>query len=224
MPNQYVNKVVFGNQTLLDLTSDTVTPSTLLEGYTAHDKSGALIIGTATGGGGSVTQDQDGFIVLPPDGGGSPSVGGLEYETGIWTPSENIARPTIGFTNNHTEPPFYVLLTDATGDYGTSGTTNVNLAFEVTDWWRMFGQGLYYDSSTIYYSVVNYWYRTTNAEALTTNRTYLKVNSDTASEASTIYPRYWVTPTDFKPYTSSSSRYWIADRTYKWVAVWKPTT
>lgn len=51
MPNQYVNKVVFGDQTLLDLTSDTVTPSVLMEGYTAHDKSGALIIGTATGGG-----------------------------------------------------------------------------------------------------------------------------------------------------------------------------
>lgn len=70
MPNQYVNKVVFGNQTLLDLTTDTVTPSVLMEGYTAHDKSGALIIGTATQGG-SVTQDQDGFIVLPPTGGGS---------------------------------------------------------------------------------------------------------------------------------------------------------
>lgn len=50
MPNQYVNKVIFGNQTLLDLTSDTVTPSVLMEGYTAHDKSGALIIGTIVDG------------------------------------------------------------------------------------------------------------------------------------------------------------------------------
>lgn len=41
------NKVVLGNEVLIDLTSDTVTPSTLFEGYTAHDRSGNLITGTA---------------------------------------------------------------------------------------------------------------------------------------------------------------------------------
>lgn len=46
MPNEYINKVVFGSDTLIDLTKDTVDASKLLEGYTAHDKSGATIIGT----------------------------------------------------------------------------------------------------------------------------------------------------------------------------------
>lgn len=46
-----VNKVVYGTTVLVDLTADTVTPETLLQGYTAHDKSGALITGTNTGGG-----------------------------------------------------------------------------------------------------------------------------------------------------------------------------
>ena len=41
-----VNKVIYHGNTLLDLTSDTVTPSTLLKGITAHDKSGARITGT----------------------------------------------------------------------------------------------------------------------------------------------------------------------------------
>ena len=41
-----ISKVVYGGSTLVDLTSDTVTPETLLEGVTAHDKSGALIVGT----------------------------------------------------------------------------------------------------------------------------------------------------------------------------------
>lgn len=50
MPNPYVNKVVYGTTVLVDLTADTVTASTLMQGYTAHDKSGALITGTATGG------------------------------------------------------------------------------------------------------------------------------------------------------------------------------
>ena len=39
------NKVVYGGQTLIDLTSDTVDPSTLLKNVTAHDKSGAQITG-----------------------------------------------------------------------------------------------------------------------------------------------------------------------------------
>ena len=65
MPNQHINKVVLGTETLLDLTADTVTPSTLMQGYTAHDASGAPIVGTATGGDeGSAYQDEDGYIVL----------------------------------------------------------------------------------------------------------------------------------------------------------------
>ena len=49
MPNtKYVSKVVYFGETLIDLTSDTVEPSKLLSGFTAHDKSGALITGTST--------------------------------------------------------------------------------------------------------------------------------------------------------------------------------
>jgi hypothetical protein len=46
MPNQYANKVIFGDQTIIDLTSDTVTASVLRSGYTAHSKSGEPITGT----------------------------------------------------------------------------------------------------------------------------------------------------------------------------------
>lgn len=42
------NKVVYGGNTLIDLTNDTVTPATLLAGVTAHDKSGAAIEGTVS--------------------------------------------------------------------------------------------------------------------------------------------------------------------------------
>lgn len=42
-----VNKVVYNGDTLLDLTSDTVTPQTLVKGATAHNKSGTNITGTA---------------------------------------------------------------------------------------------------------------------------------------------------------------------------------
>lgn len=49
--NPYVNKVVYGNNTLIDLTSDTVTADKLAQGYTAHDSSGAAITGTMSGSG-----------------------------------------------------------------------------------------------------------------------------------------------------------------------------
>lgn len=46
MPNQYKNKVIYGNQTLIDLTSDTVTAASILSGVIAHDATGATITGT----------------------------------------------------------------------------------------------------------------------------------------------------------------------------------
>ena len=44
--NQYVNKVIYGNTTLIDLTEDTVIPEVMLAGYTAHDASGEIIEGS----------------------------------------------------------------------------------------------------------------------------------------------------------------------------------
>lgn len=43
-----INKVIYGNRTLIDLTGDTVSPDKLAQGITAHDKSGAIITGTNT--------------------------------------------------------------------------------------------------------------------------------------------------------------------------------
>lgn len=42
------NKIIFGNEVLIDLTQDTVEASKLASGYTAHDRSGAVITGTNT--------------------------------------------------------------------------------------------------------------------------------------------------------------------------------
>ena len=48
MANEHVNKVIYGNQTLIDLTADTITAADLASGVTAHDRSGATITGTNT--------------------------------------------------------------------------------------------------------------------------------------------------------------------------------
>ena len=46
--NQYVNKFVWFGDTKFDTSADTITADKLLDGYTAHDKSGAPITGTCT--------------------------------------------------------------------------------------------------------------------------------------------------------------------------------
>ena len=48
-----VNKVVLGENTLIDLTADTVSADKLSKGITAHDMSGEPIVGTMEAGGGS---------------------------------------------------------------------------------------------------------------------------------------------------------------------------
>ena len=42
------NKIIFGGETLIDLTADTVEADKLLKGATAHDKSGEIIEGACT--------------------------------------------------------------------------------------------------------------------------------------------------------------------------------
>lgn len=46
--NQYANKVIYGNQTIIDISTDTVTAADVASGVTFHDKSGAPVVGTST--------------------------------------------------------------------------------------------------------------------------------------------------------------------------------
>lgn len=46
--NQYVNKVIFGSDVIMDISSDTVAANKLLSGFTAHDHTGAPITGECT--------------------------------------------------------------------------------------------------------------------------------------------------------------------------------
>jgi hypothetical protein len=63
-----INKIEFNGKVVMDLTGDTVTPETLAEGATAHDKAGDPIVGT-----------------MKQSGGGSASLGvryGFDMNTG----------------------------------------------------------------------------------------------------------------------------------------------
>lgn len=42
------NKIIYGGQVLIDLTGDTATVDKVLDGYTFHDKTGAIVEGTCS--------------------------------------------------------------------------------------------------------------------------------------------------------------------------------
>lgn len=83
-----INKIIYNGGTLIDLTGDTVTSNSLMEGYTAHDRTGAIIIGTATGGSGDgyVWQDGEGYVHLSDEEGTQISVESLSVtQNGTYT-------------------------------------------------------------------------------------------------------------------------------------------
>lgn len=43
-----ISKIIYGNNTLMDLTADSVTPEVLQQGITAHNAAGEPIVGTST--------------------------------------------------------------------------------------------------------------------------------------------------------------------------------
>jgi hypothetical protein len=172
--------------------------------------------------GGFVTQDQDGFIILPPTGGGTPSASGLVYETGTWTPTEDVASYVISFTNTHTVAPFYYMIADATETY--DDTTNSNYFVTYNNYAQVFGAPFYVSSSSFNYGQTGFRYRATNTTALSGSAGYALTTSHSNPDTSgTSSSRYWATETGIRAY-SADTRYFRAGRTYKWIAVWAPTT
>ena len=69
MPNTYVNKVQKADgTTIMDITDTTATASDVASGKYFYLANGTKTQGTSTGGGGSVSQDANGYIVLSPTG------------------------------------------------------------------------------------------------------------------------------------------------------------
>lgn len=82
--NPYVNKVVFGSATLVDLTGTTATADKILSGYGAYGADGAWMDGTATAssGSGAVWQDAQGYVHLSDEG-------DIELQTKTVSPTES---------------------------------------------------------------------------------------------------------------------------------------
>ena len=148
------------------------------------------------------------IIVNVAGGGGS----GLVYETGIYKPTADIARPTISFANTHQTAPFAVLIVDISN---TTTSSNSNLVWGILSWYNAFGS-TYVSGSYNYYSRTMHIYRTSSS---TTAGGY---SQSTLTGSGTSAVEYNMTASAFYPYSGSASRYWRKNVSYQWIAVWKP--
>ena len=223
-----------GGTALYVETSDAdATAADIASGKKAY-VNGSLIVGSATAPvltTKSITQNgtynassdsADGYssVTVNVSGGGGS---GLEYETGTWTPSENIARGEVLFANAHSDMPAYIAL----GEYASSATSvvgNTNQTFVYVDLYKLFGGGVHYGNTgnAYRYSLVQYGRCANNS--LNIYSTATSYNSDNQGDSDNTYPRYWVQEDRFFPYSNSATFYWRAGITYKWMAVWAPTS
>lgn len=193
-----VNKVVYGENTLIDLTGDNVTAADVLAGVLFHLPNGLQAVGTGSGGGTS----------------------GLEYEIGEFRASSDSSKLNIPFANTHSEAPVLIGFVDATNTSNTQ--TNTNWAWVWFDFYKIWGSHIYYSSSAMRYACAYYTYRSSSTSSLSVGSMLCQYDSDSTSSSGVYYPKYHVTNTEFHPYSNSTSRYWRSGRTYKWIAIWKP--
>ena len=140
----------------------------------------------------------------------SPGGSGLEYETGTYTPASDVAQPTISFANTHTARPFHVIIADVSN---TTASNDSALLWSIINQYDAFEirEGACYARSQ-YLQMAN-----GNASTGGTNVTSL------TGTASSSMP-FFLSESEFIPYVGSTSRYFRAGRTYKWIAVWAPST
>lgn len=104
-----INKVVFGTETLIDLTGDTVTPEVLLAGYTAHNASGEPVEGDAL-----IPDDVDAALtekgVTVPDGARISELAALisEIEVGGGGGAKS-SHGTYTFTSNYSGSAYFTI-------------------------------------------------------------------------------------------------------------------
>lgn len=200
MPTYY-NKITVkdGNNIIreIDLSQDTITSADdISAGKYGHLNTGERVLGTGQGG-------------------------GLTFETGTYEPSADTSGEKILFTNSHSEAPAFIMMVDATGTANTASDTNIQFVWY--DYYKLYGVGMPWSSSAYRYASAYYAYRATNTSALSVGGVHCSANSDNAGSGGINYPRFWTDELGFTPNSASTSRYWRAGRTYKWIAIWRQT-
>ena len=155
------NKVVYNDNVLIDLTADTVDAENLMTGYTAHDKSGASIVGTynpftpqiivITDSGNYLTCSKSGESTLY----GIASEGAYVFEVpsyGTWTITASVPNTSLSESAsvNVTVVKQYVLELSAIPPFGDASWSMIQSfaqSGKAADVWQVGDTKTYQDTS-----------------------------------------------------------------------------
>ena len=154
--------------------------------------------------GASDTTLSDAVYTLASGYGGGGS--GLEYETGTYTAASD-ANPTISFSNSHNTAPAVVIFVDSTGEAQT--TSNMGTVCVLGNIGAVVSGGVPYRDETadgIYATL------------------YHGSSLDTGAGGTRSPISNSLTASGFKPFFGATSRTCQSGRTYKWIAIWAPTS
>lgn len=143
-----------------------------------------------------------------------------EAESGTFTPASDTITYEVAFSKTHEELPFYTLVVDVTNTYNTTTYTSAYMSY--FNWQTLWGNPFYVSTNTRLYGVVNARYRNTSTTAVSISNWNIYYSQNTTDNSTNQYPRYWVTESGMHCEASASS-YWRSNRTYNWIAVWRPT-
>lgn len=150
---------------------------------------------------------------------------GLEYETGTWTPESDSYYGFVDFQKTHSMPPICFAIADEQIGTATPQSGLSNLYF---DFYRLLGHGYGYStsSSTNKTNVLLFRDITQSSGNSTTSvdRSMVSINSDNTKQSSFAYSRYHMSTTRARIDTTNAKHLWRKDHTYKWIAIWAPTT
>ena len=222
-----------GTATFFEVSDTTATASDVLNSKYFYTAAGVKTQGTGTapsptlitksitanGTYNASSDNADGYSSVTVSVSGSGS--GLVYESGTWEPSQDEYLHLQYFSNIHSTAPMFFSVSDATGT--ASDTTYDNFDLTYVNFEQAVGSGGASTSSQTIYGLVGMRYKTssTNTQGATNVITVPLSQSDGSTSG---HPTFWATNEYIKFNTTSNARYWRAGRTYKWIAVWAPTT
>ena len=145
-------------------------------------------------------------VVVAVSGGG-----GCDYETGTYTPTADIARPSISFSKTHSTPPVLIGMSDVSDNSTITGNSVVVWLF--FDAYQQNGSGYPYSTEVQRNSVMFYSIKTSSG--VSNSGLMITYSSDNPASTDKYYSRYWATESGFRPWANDNSRYFRKNRNYK---------
>lgn len=148
------------------------------------------------------------FNMLAAQTGGG--AGGLEYETGTYTPTYSDVVYTIPFSNTHTEPPVFVFACIKKNNTTYDNSTGTFIYVDT----------LAFADGQISSSIFGFVFST----AGTSNSSKLNITTryNDPNDSHTQTAGYYISSTGFKPrYVNNSNISWSTSYPIEWIAIWK---